>query len=1043
DQNPQVVNIFFTLADNNAANAYKNAHPELTGVTVDGNKVIIPVQNVDITTPTGNTIHIDANGAFTYTAHFNNNTTGQDDDLHYTMKDGDGDTATAELLFNIDSGVSITNLTAKAQGGDAIVNEDDLLASRGPGESAGSDPVKESTTVQGNFNISAPDGVGSLTIGGQTIISNDVFTAKTITTSLGNTLNILSYDAGTGLITYSYTLNDNQTHPLGNGTNSIFEDFNVALTDKDGDSGNNVLSIQIIDDVPNMNVSASGVGHSLVVDESNLAQNASANYANSFSSAGNYGADGAGSTASSYSLSISANGANSGLIDSATGQGVILSMNNGTVEGRTSSSNALVFTVSVDNSGNVVLDQIRALQHPNASDPNDAVSLNADNLVKLTRTDSITDADGDTATGSATINIGQSLSFKDDAPIAVSDQASIQRPALPSYNLVFTLDVSGSMGQTISGTNKTRLQLLKEAITSNNALLDSYVAASAALHITIVTFSTNAQNAVSFDDVQSAKNYINSLSANGQTNYTDALAKTETAINANANNHALDGYINKDYFISDGQPNVGVPNSSQLNVWQNTIAQYDYDAIVLNIAPSNQSSVDQYLAPIANPGDSPAVIHVASDLSNLQSILVGTIEHSSQINGNVLTNDTLGADNSAQHPTHVSEVDFTLSSSAAAQAYLAAHPELVGATTNGSSVLIPLDSNGGIITFATPNGGILKMSANGDFFYTAKTDTHVGDDIFTYKIIDGDGDVSSTQLTVHVSSSSSLTAQTMSLSASVVAGGDDLVANHDEAYTAAMSSHTGNVMDNDIVGSQGAKLTEISFMTADANQYIIDHHLQGINAVADADGKTVHIGMPSDGSNITFDTTLGAHLTINNTGQYSYDINGINASASEDFNYVVQHNDTKNVQTASLQMNVLAQPDTIANLHGADSNHVMSTQNHSENVVTMEGGSGNNEYIIDISELSHPDKIMIMDLGISKQNILTFIGVDDNNHDGKTSLADAVTGFHQDSPNGNVTVDLQNHSTLVLQNVGTVQGHDVQALEQHLQNVTQELNVHK
>ncbi|MFM5793175.1 Ig-like domain-containing protein, partial [Aeromonas caviae] len=54
----------------------------------------------------------------------------------------------------------------------------------------------------------------------------------------------------TGLVSYSYTLNDNEAHPTANGNNSLFEDFAVSLVDSDGDSASNTLSVQIVDDVP-------------------------------------------------------------------------------------------------------------------------------------------------------------------------------------------------------------------------------------------------------------------------------------------------------------------------------------------------------------------------------------------------------------------------------------------------------------------------------------------------------------------------------------------------------------------------------------------------------------------------------------------------------------------------------------------------------------------------------------------------------------------------------------------------------------------------
>ncbi|WP_242621036.1 hypothetical protein [Aeromonas salmonicida] len=51
----------------------------------------------------------------------------------------------------------------------------------------------------------------------------------------------------TGLVSYSYTLTDNEVHPSGGGNNNLFEDFAVTLVDSDGDSANNTLSVRIVD----------------------------------------------------------------------------------------------------------------------------------------------------------------------------------------------------------------------------------------------------------------------------------------------------------------------------------------------------------------------------------------------------------------------------------------------------------------------------------------------------------------------------------------------------------------------------------------------------------------------------------------------------------------------------------------------------------------------------------------------------------------------------------------------------------------------------
>ena len=93
----------------------------------------------------------------------------------------------------------------------------------------------------------------TLSVGGINIVVNGVvagFPLSGVTTPLGNTLTITGYNPATGLVSYSYTLNDNEAHPTANGNNSLFEDFAVSLVDSDGDSASNTLSVQIVDDVP-------------------------------------------------------------------------------------------------------------------------------------------------------------------------------------------------------------------------------------------------------------------------------------------------------------------------------------------------------------------------------------------------------------------------------------------------------------------------------------------------------------------------------------------------------------------------------------------------------------------------------------------------------------------------------------------------------------------------------------------------------------------------------------------------------------------------
>ena len=106
--------------------------------------------------------------------------------------------------------------------------EDDLLATRGENRVGGVGQQQGVDHGDGDFTISAPDGAedpergwhqhrgerggGGLPLSG-------------VTTPLGNTPTITGYNPATGLVSYSYTLNDNEAHPTANGNNSLFEDF--------------------------------------------------------------------------------------------------------------------------------------------------------------------------------------------------------------------------------------------------------------------------------------------------------------------------------------------------------------------------------------------------------------------------------------------------------------------------------------------------------------------------------------------------------------------------------------------------------------------------------------------------------------------------------------------------------------------------------------------------------------------------------------------------------------------------------------------------
>ncbi|QJI17158.1 MULTISPECIES: retention module-containing protein [unclassified Pseudomonas] len=141
-----------------------------------------------------------------------------------------------------DNPVSLGGL--EVEGGELTLDEANLA------QGSASNPA--ALVQSGTFNVSAPDGLQSLTVGGISVVSGGVASSfpQTITTGLGNTLSITGYDAATGAISYSYTLTGNEAHPSGGGTNSLGEQFAVVATDSDNDTATGSLDITVIDDVP-------------------------------------------------------------------------------------------------------------------------------------------------------------------------------------------------------------------------------------------------------------------------------------------------------------------------------------------------------------------------------------------------------------------------------------------------------------------------------------------------------------------------------------------------------------------------------------------------------------------------------------------------------------------------------------------------------------------------------------------------------------------------------------------------------------------------
>ncbi len=375
----------------------------VTAITIDGITTIVPQDGSDATVVTANgTYTINQTGAWTFDPNPNlDQTSGAiDASFTYTLTDSDGDFDTAEQP------ITITDGAGPVAGPDIALALDDANLADGSTPANADDASDTITFTPGS------DDIASIVFGGVTGLDPALTWVRVsdteITASDGGRLVVtLDLSVANNVATVTATLNDNfDDHPVANA-DDLFDlgDVSVVATDTDGDTASATASISVSDDLPTITASAPAAD-TLTVDESFLGLDAKADFSGLFNLDAN--ADNLG-TPVTYALGTNAGA--TGLVDTATGQAVVLTLEAGDVVGRNGDGD-IVFTVSVDAAGEVTLDQQRAVVHADSVDDNDPATLNAANLITLTGT--IVDSDGDSA--SATADIGGALTFLDDGP---------------------------------------------------------------------------------------------------------------------------------------------------------------------------------------------------------------------------------------------------------------------------------------------------------------------------------------------------------------------------------------------------------------------------------------------------------------------------------------------------------------------------------------------------------------------------------------------------------------------------------------------------
>ncbi len=325
---------------------------------------------------------------------------------------------------------------------------------------------------------------------------------------------------------------------------------------------------------------------------------------------------------------------------------------------------------------------------------------------------SVTDQDGTVATGSFTASI------VDDVPIASPDAVELPAPSLPTYNLVFVLDTSGSMSSVVTGSSQTRIQVLREAVSN---VLGEYQQVSSNLNITIIAFAAGSSVVFEGSSVSAAQDFVEdtgNLVPSGLTNYAAAIADTEDGaqgvISEQLNDPSLDGYATTVYFISDGAPSSGldVP-TSPTNAWQQFVDNNSIEVVAVGLGTG---VITAELDKVENAGDDPTILVDPNDLGTVLVDSIPVVESDNVVSSGSV--DRLGADGGM----------------------------LTSVIHDGTEYNIP--QNGDPLIIETSLGGSLSIDAAGNYTYSAPDQVDPGEmESFEYVITDGDNDTSSASLT--------------------------------------------------------------------------------------------------------------------------------------------------------------------------------------------------------------------------------------------------------------------------------------------------------
>ena len=468
--------------------------------------------------------------------------------------------------------------------------------------------------------------------------------------------------------------------------------------------------------------------------------------------------------------------------------------------------------------------------------------------------------------GSANLNV----TIVDDVVQSNDVVTNVAEATVEPYQLVFTLDVSGSMtgaqwGGVVyleDGTTTTRLELAKDAL---KALATEYFSQSDSVELYLSTFATSAallNGGAPYTDLQSALAAIDGINGSGGTNYEAGLGTIIDALDSDGDGY-LDNTASKaiTYFISDGVPTQGnTTDPVGASGWDTFLSNNAVDSYGVGIGAgiTDFSTLDAINNVDADgSGNADGALNV-SDVDSLESVLLGTVPAS--YGGSVVVNEG------------VSHVDFGADGGFIQS--ITVELDTDADSTPDSAVTFVYDPATGQITndggFAAVGGDILNLDGTNYGFTYGTLIFNFGDGSYSYFVGTGVGEGDSFSLDFVAADGDGDVAESSRLQMNIVDGKP--VANNDvdtlfsngtglEGNVITAVGTDGGVALGSAVASFALQGSGVDVAIDDAQVSAIDYRGNAIDLTVDGAGS----GTGSDGTSFSYTVSGGVLMLTNAT----------------------------------------------------------------------------------------------------------------------------------------------------------------------------------